>query len=215
MNTKLTIRSLTIAAILTTLLSNSNAQIKNIKFDPVGNYLGVLHPVSHTNPATGTHVVSAYFTFTIQLDPSGVRLGTGTGNAFIGGKRTTLTESSFVSTPLTLVGGIPVPNINGDIDFTMNWKIQLTGALSDTDYEASGKLIKVPSNSTSIYFRKLTHADPAAQLKSAEIVGMTLVTSPPTTCTVEASGGAANLALDRVKIRRPRPGGSRSFFRFL
>ncbi len=212
MNTKLTIKSLTIAAILTTLLSDSNAQIKNIKFDPVGNYLGVLHPVSHTSLVTGIHVVSAYFTFTIQLDPSGVRSGTGTGSAFVGGKRTTLAESSFVSPPITLVGSTPAPNVNGDIDFTMNWKIQLTGAPSETDYDVSGKLIKVPSNSTSIYFRKLTHSA-AAQLKSAEIVGMTLMISGLTNCIVEASGGAANLALDRVKIRRPRP--SRSFFRFL
>jgi hypothetical protein len=195
-------------------LSNTTyAQIQSIKFDPVGNYLGVLFPVSHTNPFSGTYVVSAYFRFDITLDSTGVRAGTGIGNVFVGGKRTNFTLASFVAPTLTIIGGNPVLNTNGSIDFFLNWKLPFGGVSGETDYGVSGVLTKVPSSSTSIYFRKVTHKDAAAKMVSTETQGMVTVTTSPTTCTVEASGGKANLALDRLKIKRSRAGSSKSFFK--
>ncbi len=197
-------------------LSNTTyAQIQSIKFDPVGNYLGVLFPVSHPLPISSSSpvVVSAYFKFDITLDSTGVRTGTGIGNVFVSGKRTTFTLASFVAPTLTSVGGNPVLNMNGSIDFYLNWKMNMeSGADGDTSFTVVGTLTKVPSSTTSIYFRKVTHKDAAATLSAFEKQGM-LSGSTVSPCTVEASGGKANLALDRVKIKRSRAGSSKSFFK--
>ena len=211
-NRTLTKLIVVVAILTTTTIMNLSAQIAQLKYDPVGNYLGVLLPVSHTNPFSGPFNVTSFFKFSLDLDSTGVRTGTGVGSVFVSGKKLSLKEASFVAPTLTLQSGNPVLNKNGDIDFYITWSASIPGIDGDTEYVLNGVLKRVPSSTPSIYFRKVTHKDAAAQLKSTETVGMFTATTL-TTCTVEASGGRANLSPNRVRIFRTRPNSSRSFFK--